>query len=59
VVLTGRAMLEAQAGRPADARTAVTACSRTGFLSVTAIPGIFLSVVTIYVSDLSGFVGQN
>jgi hypothetical protein len=46
-----------------------TAYSRTGFLSVTAIPGIFLSVtavlgiflsaVTIYVSDLSGFVGQN
>jgi hypothetical protein len=45
-----------------------TACSappaphrllRTGFLSVTAIPGIFLSVVTIYVSDSSGFVGQN
>jgi hypothetical protein len=36
-----------------------TACSRTGFLSVTAIPGIFLSAVTIYVSDSSGFAGQN
>jgi hypothetical protein len=54
--------------QPAAHRLLRTACSappaarrllRAGFLSVTAIPGIFLSVVTIYVSYSSGFVGQN
>jgi hypothetical protein len=48
---------------PAPHRLLRAACSapllRVGFLSVTAILGIFLSVVTIYVSDSSGFVGQN